>query len=66
MIDWTHVITARPTEGLPVIVTGFNMGKPEHGRWVSLAIRQADDTYISTETGNELFPPTHWAIINLP
>lgn len=60
MIDWVKITEDDlPPEETLVIVSGFNMGNPKAGRWVSFA-RRIGCQYFSDETGEELFTPTHY------
>lgn len=55
----------QPAEEKLVMVSGFSMGIPAAGRWLSLA-RRVGDQYFADENGEELFAPTHWADVDFP
>jgi len=65
IINWLPMGAEEPEEGRLVLITGHYMGKPEAGRWVALA-RLVHHQFFSDETGEELFPPTHWHPLHLP
>jgi hypothetical protein len=64
-INWQLVTPASPPEQALIAITGWYQGKPGAGRWIAFA-RRVGPKFFSDETGEELFPPTHWHEVIFP
>lgn len=65
IIGWEPCSTNPPNEEILVVLSGYHMGQKAAGRWVAFG-RRVGEQYFSDETGDELFPPTHWHEVIVP
>ena len=62
-------IETAPTDGTPVIITGYSHNTKEYGRWIEIACYR-DGGWLQQNDYNDedneddylqhLYPPTHW------
>jgi hypothetical protein len=64
-MTWIDVAKEWPDANVPVLTTGFSFNDPEKERWFVVATR-IDDTWLNYETGDDLYPPTHWMALTEP
>lgn len=56
---WISVDERMPDENSVVLVAGWCFGRPKGERFVVIA-RRDGATFLNEETGDDLFPITHW------
>lgn len=67
MIQWTQLADSDLKDGQTALVTGFVNNEPASGRWYAYAMYSAPwQTWHDTDDGQELYPPTHYCLIQPP
>jgi hypothetical protein len=54
-----------PDEVENILITGFIENDPAKGRFYAVA-HYIEGVYYNPETGDDFYPPTHWATIYAP